>query len=179
MKDLMLDLETMGSNYGSVITQIGACYFDRYSGEIGERFSVNADMHDAVREGFVIEPGAVKFWLGQPGRSFLENPLPLRDALELYRSFARGAECIWSHSTFDFSMIQDACHRLRIKPVHAYRKTKDIRTLMELADTHKLDDTMNPESAHDALSDCLYQVQYCVKAFNVLKNQSTKEEPTR
>ena len=68
----------------------------------------------------------------------------------------------------DFSMIQDACQRLGIKPVHAYRKTKDIRTLMELADTHAADDAVNP-NAHDALTDCIYQVGYCVKAFNILK----------
>ena len=169
MKDLMLDLETMGSGYGSVITQIGACYFDRYSGEIGLTFCRNIDMDDAVREGFKIEPGSVKFWLGQPGRTFLENPEPIRQVLESYRIFAKHAECVWSHSTFDFSMLQDACQRLGIKVVHSYRKTKDIRTLMELADTHKADDTINPEKAHDGLADAIYQVGYCVRAFNIIK----------
>jgi len=169
MKDLMLDLETMGSGYGSVITQIGACYFDRYSGEIGDKFTCNVDMEDSVKEGFRIEPGAVTFWLGQPGRTFLEPTLlTIRAALESYRAFAKDAECVWSHSTFDFAMVQDTCQRLGIKPVHSYRKTKDIRTLMELADTHNLDVCPN-DNAHDALSDCLYQVKYCVVAFNALK----------
>lgn len=170
MKDLMLDIETMGSNYGSVITQIGACYFDRYTGEIGRTFQINISMKDAVKEGFKIEPGAVIFWLGEKNRSFLTPDLwPIRQALEIYRDFGEKAECVWSHSTFDFSMIQDACHRLGIKNVNPYSSTKDIRTLMELADTHKLDDTPNPENAHDALSDCIYQVKYCVQAFNKIK----------
>ena len=169
MDDLMLDLETMGSGIGSVITQIGACYFDRFSGEIGEKFSMNVDMDDCVKQGFRMEPGAVKFWLEQPGRSFLKPPLQgIAFALLEFKNFAKDAECIWSHSTFDFSMIQDAYQKLGLKPL-TYRKTKDIRTLMELAGTHKLDDTLHPESAHDALSDAIFQVGYCVKAFNILK----------
>lgn len=175
MKDLMLDLETMGSGIGSVITQIGACYFDRYSGEVGQKFNINVDMEDAVREGFRIEPGAVKFWLGQPGRSFLVRPEPIRYCLGLFHEYAEKADCIWSHATFDFSMIQDAYQKLGMKPLK-YRKTKDIRTLMELAGTHKMDDTLHPESAHDALSDAIYQVGYCVKAFNILKIKSDGEK---
>src|SRR3990167_8881297 len=113
MDDLMLDLETMGSGIGSVITQIGACYFDRFSGEIGEKFSMNVDMDDCVKQGFRMEPGAVKFWLEQPGRSFLKPPLQgIAFALLEFKNFAKDAECIWSHSTFDFSMIQDAYQKL-------------------------------------------------------------------
>jgi hypothetical protein len=169
MKDIMFDLETMGSSYGSVITQIGACYFDRYSGEIGDKFSVNIDMYDSVREGFKIEPQSVVFWLFQPGRSFFQEPLvPTRQALSEFHGFCKQAKCLWSHSTFDFSMVQYAYHHLSLKSL-GHSKTKDIRTLMELADTHKLDDTPNPENAHDALSDAMYQVGYCVKAFNILR----------
>lgn len=165
----MLDLETLGTNYGAVITQIGACYFDRYTGEIGEKFQVNIDMEDSVREGFKIEPGSVLFWFDQPKKTFLENGLPVRIAMKLYGRFVRRAECVWSHATFDFGMIQDACHRLGMEQVMKYRVTKDIRTLMELADIHKDDENSSRENAHDALADCLYQVNYCVKAFNKIK----------
>ena len=170
MKDLMLDIETLGTKYGSIITQIGACYFNRFTGEIGEELSLNIDMLDGAREGFKMDVGAVAFWFYQPNKSFLEKTIQMRSAFEIYRKFAKKAQCVWSHSTFDFSMIQDACDRLGIEQIHAYRKTKDIRTLMELAGTHKDDDQpeVSREDAHDALADCKHQVGYCVKAFNII-----------
>lgn len=169
MKDLMIDLETLGSSYGSVITQIGACYFDRLSGEIGEKFQVNIDMDDAVKEGLFIEGGSVRFWFDQKHRTFLNPPLlPLRKALEDYRAFSKKAEFVWSHATFDFSMLLATCFKLGIKPVNRYSVTKDIRTLVELANLQKEDDVY-PDDAHDALADCIRQVGYCSKAFNILK----------
>jgi len=38
MKDVMLDVETLGTKSTAAIIQIGACYFDRETGEIGDKF---------------------------------------------------------------------------------------------------------------------------------------------
>lgn len=173
MRDLMIDIETLGTEYGSVITQIGACYFDRFTGEIGGRYKVNIDIADCLREGLKIDAGALKFWFDQKERSFLRGTVPLRWAMEEYRSFSKKAKCVWSHSTFDFSMILSVCFKLGIPPVNHYVTTKDIRTLMELAGTHKDDDAIYP-NAHDALEDCYNQVKYCVKAFNILRPDHDK-----
>jgi hypothetical protein len=169
VKDLMVDLETLGSKYGAVITQIGACYFDRATGEIGEKFQVNIDAEDSVKEGFLIESGAVKFWFDQKHRTWLNPPLvSLKDGLDQYRQFSKKADCVWSHATFDFSMLLATCFKLGIKPVNRYTTTRDIRTLVDLAKTQK-DDDVYPEDAHDALADCIRQVGYCYKSFLLLR----------
>lgn len=175
MKDLMLDLETLGTDYESVITQIGACYFDRYSGEVGEQFKANINIEDCLRYGLKVDEGAIRFWFNQKNKSFLENTVPLKWALEEYRAFSKKAKYVWSHATFDFSMLLSVCAKLGIRPVNHYVTTRDIRTLVELADTTKDDDTPH-EDAHDALADCLFQVQYCVKAFKILTKRKTLRE---
>jgi len=175
MKDMMLDLETLGSDYGSVITQIGACYFDRNTGEIRETFSVNIDPKSATNLGFHIEYGAVEFWMGQKNRTWMEEPrIHILKAFDDYKEFSKKAKCVWSHATFDFSMLLDACFRLKRQPLNHYSSTKDIRTLMELVkevsgseSISKKDDEI-PEDAHDALADCKRQVKYCVEAMKLL-----------
>ena len=49
MKDLMVDIETLGVSHDSVITQIGACYFDRNTGEIGAKFIANIDLSSCTK----------------------------------------------------------------------------------------------------------------------------------
>jgi len=43
-KDIMLDIETMGIRPTSAIVQLGACYFDRITGEIGDKFFMRTDL---------------------------------------------------------------------------------------------------------------------------------------
>ena len=43
MKDVMIDFETLGNSNNAVVVQIGACYFDRKTGEIGYKFETNID----------------------------------------------------------------------------------------------------------------------------------------
>jgi len=183
MKDLMIDLETLGSDYGAVITQIGACYFDRKSGEIGDTFLVNIDPKTATRLGFKIEPETVEWWFTQPNKTWLKEPrVPLPQALDQYREFSKKAKYVWSHATFDFSMLLDACFRLGRKPLNHYSSTRDIRTLMDLCrdvtgdnKISKKDDEY-PEDAHDALADCKRQVQYCVEAMNMMRKKLEEDK---
>ena len=81
--------------------------------------------------------------------------------------FSKKAKCVWSHATFDFVIMANLYTKMGQKlPVH-YSATRDIRTLVDLADCQKEDDTY-AENAHNALSDAIYQVGYCVKALNKL-----------
>jgi hypothetical protein len=65
MKDIMVDLETLGTGPRSAIIQIGAVEFDRHTGEIGEPFlvSVAQDFYeDAEHHGFVKDVETVAWW---------------------------------------------------------------------------------------------------------------------
>lgn len=169
MNDVMLDLETLSAGSEAVIVQIGACYFDRYTGDIRDKFLVNVDfVSEKIGE---FEGSTIQWWLNQAKEgnplTFLNNPVRCYEALMQFKAFVKDAKQIWSHATFDFVIMQEALKRFKIKPL-PYRTARDIRTLVDLAGLPKQDTSVK---THDALEDCIFQVKYCVECFNALQGK--------
>lgn len=172
MKDVMLDLETFGVNKQAVIVQIGACFFDRVTGEIGETFKVNVNPESAVKAGCRMDAQTVSWWMSQSDAartSVLAKPqVNIFDSMEHLNQFLSPAKHIWSHATFDFCIVMEVLSLLGIKPKFSYKDARDIRTLSHLTGNKKFDG--NREGTHhDALDDCKHQVKYCVEALNSLR----------
>ncbi|MCH7604937.1 3'-5' exoribonuclease [Patescibacteria group bacterium] len=172
MRDLMCDIETLGTRNDSVITQIGACYFDRYTGEVGEKFLINVSIQDCLNLGLRVDAGAMKFWFDQAQKgsklTFLKQPASFTRALQAFRDFSNDCKTVWSHP-FDMKILDSAYRILgQSIPIH-YRKHRDIRTLVDMANIPK--DSDRSGKTHDALDDCLYQVRYCVKCFLSLRRK--------
>ena len=177
MKDLMLDIETLGCGEYSPIIQVGACYFNRENGEIGKEFLISIDLVDAVNYGKP-DGDTIRWWMSQDPnviKQVINGTSKLKVALENFKVFAEAAECIWSHSTFDFVIVTNAMKILGLKGL-GYRRGRDIRTLVDLAGSQK-DDVAPNDNAHNALSDCKHQVAYVVKALN--KINDSRKEPTQ
>jgi len=170
--DLMLDLETFGTNINAVIVQIGACYFDRYTGEIGETFLENIDAETSVKEGFEMDASTVYWWMSQNKdaiESVIKEPRnPVKKVIKAFNNFASRAVSIWSHATFDFVILMNHFRTLDIKPKFHYRTARDLRTLVDLADI-KYKNQAREGIHHNALDDCIFQVEYAVKCFNKLR----------
>ncbi len=164
----MIDLETLGTRSDAAIIQIGACYFDRVTGEIGKQFYINVGKFD---DRFTVDYGTIAWWLqqSQEARESVTN-LPnasIEEAMHYLAEFLKGADCLWAHATFDLPIIQHAFDVFHIKnPVH-FRGMRDIRTLMDISD-HK-SETPREGVHHTALDDAMFQVVYCVEALNQLK----------
>lgn len=166
--DLMIDIETLSTSYNAVITQIGACYFDRETGEIGKEFSANIQIQDCLNKGLEVRGDTIKFWLLQEGRTFLNNPETLNQVLAKLRYFYDGKAKVWAHATFDFPILANAYKVVGEGFPLPYRNLRDIRTLTDLAKVeHKKNGEEGPKN-HNALDDCRYQVKYCVEYFNAL-----------
>lgn len=170
MKSVMIDFETLGVGPNACVVQMGACYFDRETGIVGETFKRNVSATDAVKNGAVIDAGTVYWWLQQSEEArkfFLERELrsEIPAWVEL-NSFLVGAEEIWSHLSFDFVIMMNALRRLNLNPLFSLRVARDIRTLNALAGEYE-----SPKREgvhHDALDDCIFQVAYCCVAFKAL-----------
>lgn len=180
MNDLMIDIETMGTDPGSVITQIGAIPFDRETGEMGEPFCINVDMVTSVDIGLNIDPKTVYWWFKQSeeARTFLNDPKGVFDAYNEFSAYieALGGKklTVWSH-TFDMELLELAYKLADMKlPIH-YRNKRDLRTLCDLAGITKKNigiaiDNMKGEGVkHDAIFDCKVQIEYAVEAFRRLR----------
>jgi len=170
MKDLMLDIETLDTKPTAVITQVGACYFDRKTGEIGKTFLRNLKVDEAIKWGLTVSWQTIKWWFEQEERSWMENPMVFTKALGELHPFAKKAKYVWSHSTFDIPILANAYNIIgSYLPFH-YRMTRDIRTLTHLAGHQRNESSADPkDKTHNALDDCIYQVKYCVECFNKLK----------
>lgn len=171
MNDVMIDIETLGNGKNACVTQIGACYFDRKTGEIGETFKMNIDARSAVESGAELDADTVYWWLGQSKEAVDSmTAAPLKDIKHVFmmlNNFLISADAIWSHATFDFVILQETYKRLKLKPSFQYRVARDIRTLVDLAGVNTKAFTREG-THHDGLDDCKFQIKYCVEAFKKL-----------
>lgn len=166
MKDVMLDLETLGTRHDAMIVQIGACYFDRMTGEIGEKFKATIKYRADIQHPYSLDYDTVRFWLYQSEsarKSIMQGDVELTDALIGLALFLKNSELIWSHATFDMPILMNAFSEIGLKFPLGYRATRDLRTLMDLAQ-HK-SELPRGGTHHDALDDAIYQSQYAAEAF--------------
>ena len=109
MANIMLDIETLGT----VITQIGAVYFD-WTGKTGETFLVNINIKSCLDKGLEIRYRELKFWLENKNRiTWDKNTIPLTYAMEKLADFCsiNKKTCIWSHY-YDLEILDIACQKL-------------------------------------------------------------------
>ncbi len=169
MKDVMIDLETLGTKADAMIVQIGACYFDRNTGEIGDTFKANI-VYAVNETRFSIEQGTVMWWLQQSEearKSINGDAFPLVTVLrDLYEFLDRDGIYLWSHATFDMPILTNAFITIGLKCPIPYRRMRDLRTLMDLS--NHISETPRQGTHHDALDDAKFQVQYATEAFKKL-----------
>lgn len=169
MKDIMIDLETLGTSFNALITQIGACYFDRHTGEIGDTLDINIEIGSSLDKGFSVDSGALKFWFNH-SPTFLNNAVSIEKALALFGDFITKKSLIWCHATFDAIILANAYERINQGIPYSYRNVRDIRTLTDLAKLERKDraEGNKDPKTHNALEDAIYQVGYCTECFNKL-----------
>lgn len=167
----MIDLETFGNSPNAVIIQIGACKFDRVTGEVGEMFNINVNAESGLKEGFEVQASTIYWWLEQSkaARESVSSDLKwnVRKAMGSLNFFIDDCKCVWSHSTFDFVIMMNHFRKLDIEPNVSFRAARDIRTVVDLANIN-VNSYERVGVAHDALSDCLFQVKYVVDCLNTL-----------
>lgn len=172
--DVMLDLETLSTRPTAAILSIGACTFDRVTGEIFERFH---DRVDPDLDKYAVDLSTVRFWLKQSeeARASLARPAVLLfTALERFNNWfhscARPEAKVWAlPASFDLPILTNAyvVEKMIGGVPWRYDAPRDLRTLFDLAKIEKKD-RVQPKLAHDALSDCEAQVGTLVLAFNRL-----------
>lgn len=169
----MVDIESIGISKNCCIIQIGACYFDRKTGDIGKTFKININPASCVAAGAKIDAETVYWWIAQSEaarKSILEGPhIDLQKALEDFNLFMVDCKYLWSHATFDFVAIMEAYKSISLKPGFSYKAARDIRTLMDLFNI-SIDKTAREGVHHDGLADATHQVKYCMEAFRKLED---------
>lgn len=167
----MIDFETLGNGTNKCICQVGALYFDKISGALGDEFTANIDAASHETFGGRLDAATVYWWLEQSDearKSILNNRESIDVVFIRLNEFLSKATRIWSHATFDFVTLTETMKQLRIKPSFGYKKGLDLRTLTYLGGV-KVDSVLRTGIHHNALDDCKFQVKYAVAALNAIK----------
>lgn len=177
MKDVMLDLETLGTRHDAMIIAIGAVYFDRETGEVGRGFSaiINPGI---LGDKFTVDYDTIKWWFEQSdrardlvmGRSL--TPLNLHEALNALNLFLRNeCEYLWSHATFDMPILMNSYDVVGKDFPVPFRNIRDLRTLMDLYG--KKVEIEREGTHHHALDDAKYQARYASIALQKFSHGTT------
>ncbi|AAW86525.1 exodeoxyribonuclease VIII [Aliivibrio fischeri ES114] len=170
MKDLMLDLETMGNGSEAAIMSIGACYFDIKTGEIGNTFHKQINLESAVESGLVIDASTVLWWMKQSEEArskFYDNDdaFGIHHVLAEFASFVEPHVKVWGNgATFDNVILKNAYKQcLNMDAPWAFYNDMDVRTMVRLGREVGFDpkkDMPFEGVKHDALADAIHQAKY-------------------
>lgn len=163
MRDVMLDLETMGRGPDAPIIAIGAVQFDVERG-IGETFYRTVDLRSSVEAGAAIDPDTVLWWMRQSDAAraaFREAGEPILAALDAFRDWLPASPRIWGNgAAFDNVILAGAYRRAgRVVPWEfwhdrCYRTVAALHPDMRRAQTG---------THHNALDDALSQAMHLVE----------------
>lgn len=176
--DVMVDLETLGTDTDTCILSIGAVRFrldtvdDIDSIMDDERtFYARLDEHDQESKGRSVDADTLKWWDSQSEEAravFDEERSDNKRALRDFVKFCKGAKRIWGNGNmFDNAIMRSICRDYDIKYPVFYSKDLDVRTLTYLWNliTNWVSKGKRPTiqlgEEHNALDDARRQVLQC------------------
>lgn len=167
MKDIMIDLETMGTNSDAPIVAIGACVVSEDKDEASQFYA-------KTKPDVLPEYSTIAWWLRQASENpsaaveiidAIEKGRDMRDALAGFSTFVLGIGAdsrVWSKgSNFDIVVLENAYARFDMLPPWGFRNVRCFRTIEQ----HFSEGVENPLElegeavAHHALNDARWQAQ--------------------
>jgi len=175
--DVSVDLETLGTRSGSVITQIGLCAFNQRptSGGTAALSGVNilVNPQSAITCGLTVDWSTISWWLQQNEEARVkmatQKGRTLPDALwaviKFMEDMALGGDTkllrVWGHGAgFDITLLECAFNACGIPVPWDFRMVRDLRTLADLQGAHDNVARPVPVVEHDALADASAQAHW-------------------
>lgn len=171
--DVMLDVETLGTNAKAPIIQIGATAFDRRTRQVGGTFAANC-APDLSK--YKVDFGTIEWWISQSDRarqSVFTGGVPLASALQdflIWWLMELDADAqLWAMPpNFDATILENALDTEGKGIPWKYNKTRCLRTVIELADLERRERVV-PVIPHDAGEDSKAQVLTLFKCLDRIK----------
>lgn len=170
MKNIMLDLETMGTGSNAAICSIGAVEFDLESGTLGREFYETVDLQSSVNAGGVIDAATVLWWLKQSeaaSKELLDPATDIKGALTLLDNWLYASEtpnpliCIWGNGAdFDNVILRNAYERLNMVTPWGPWASRCYRTIKSMNPDLKIE---RAGTHHCAVDDARDQARHLIK----------------
>lgn len=166
---MMVDIETFGQTPGSIITSIGAVFFDENQSYPEAAFYQRVCPKSCVEAGLKFDPETVQWWLGQndAARSEMSSKdrMPLRECLELFTQFCQQAPkqklCVWGNgASFDNTLIPCAFRALGMETPWLFYNDRCYRTMKNMFSKVPMQKRLGTH--HNALDDAVSQADHLI-----------------
>jgi len=170
--DVMIDIETLGTDRNSIILTIGAVKFDRANENFNEEFYKRVSIDSCKQLGMTFDKATMEWWNKQSkevrDEAFYATPREdIKEVLTALKTFVGDGTKVWSHgSCFDIVMLEDIYKKCGISVPWKFWNIRDTRTLYDVTSVSLLAD----KNAHNALYDCQRQVKGVRDALKKLEN---------
>lgn len=186
MRDIMIDLETLGLTPDAVVLSLGAVVFDPHTSTQGPTFYVEFTnfLERQTDQGRTIDPGTVLWWMQQsqgarevfqPRETDATRCSPLFGA-SAFSAFVKenGCDRVWAKDPdFDVVILRSFYNSINRGEAFPFKYSagRSVRTVLDMPFA-KLKD--RPPVAHNALADAIQQATDIQEAFACLRTRSSE-----
>lgn len=174
MKDIMIDIETMGTMSYAAIISVAAVEFDLTTGYTGKYIYKAVSLDSCTNIGLNIEADTVNWWLAKSKEAqdayLVADKIPIQKALMELNSIITRSHRVWGNAArFDMGLLTNAYHKAKMRVPWDFRNEMCVRTLAALRPEIKAGHEWKG-IAHDPLSDCYNQIEYCHNTWKALNH---------
>lgn len=173
MKNLVVDLESMGGERDAGILSIGAVKFDPLKGLLGSQFYRAIDWQDCRAWGGTIEWRTIEWWATQSPeakRAAWSGTCPLDQALDDFADFCGKNARVWSNAPgFDLRLLRESYALVGLKVPWHPGSDRDMRTVFHVLKSFGVRVHLDRQSMeHHALHDAIFEARQVIAAYEKL-----------
>lgn len=164
MRDVMIDLETLGNTPQTPVVSLGATFFCPDTKQKGPTFYMVLNTKEQISDGRKPDQSTLDWWARQSpeARAVFDQPTkPTVEVLETFTAWfkANRGKYVWGNgSTFDISILEDMYRMYNLKCPWLFYNVMDLRTFKRfVANGEKL---VKSGVNHNALDDAVSQTDY-------------------
>jgi DNA polymerase III epsilon subunit-like protein len=169
--DVMIDLETMDNKPTSAITAIGAVWFNKDTGLLGEEFYIKVDLQSSMDFGLSISADTIAWWLQQADAPRLEMAKKgegLDNALNIFRQKFSGTEAVWGNgASFDNAILNHAFSKVGFDLPWKFWNDRCYRTVKNMYPDIVM---MREGTHHNALDDAKSQAIHLIDIYKEINH---------
>lgn len=163
MTQVMIDLETLSTQYNATILSIGAVKFQDQS--ILDTFYVNIDPASCKQAGLHVERKTIEWWSKQNAearKAIMKDQRSLTDALKAFRIwYGNQSLPTWGNgAAFDLVIMTSAFRSIDTEPPWKPWEERCYRTINAIV---KIPQDERQGTYHNALDDALHQTRHLMK----------------
>ena len=182
MNDIMLDIETLGTSPGYIVTSFCAVPFHLEEDKPGPYdFYQSISISSSLKNGLKIDPSTMMWWMRQSDKvrdhfaALDHSGQDLKEVLLKFAAFLTHYPpnpTLWGNGNrFDCGILEGCYKAIGLSSPWTTKLERDMRTYI-MGYEHLYEPSANRETIHDPRKDCLYQIEVLQKVYK-LKHPKT------